>query len=239
MVQTARNQRIEEMLTLVGMEKFADYDAQSLSGGETKRVALARALALRPTVLLCDEPTANVDNENQEIILQIISKINKVHNSSVIFSTHYLSQGAKLANHTLLLQNGVLSDLTNENIFRATIVSRSHETFSCQLTGQLALSLPLNGLADDVRLLRLHIEPDEVVFKEEGVDVSNGNCLAGHIVELSQDKGWVRVSVDVGVILVLRMSMQAYHKKVPVLGAKAELFIPHKGVAWSQGDKIM
>ena len=89
----ARRQRIEEALELVGMEKFADYAAQGLSGGETKRVALARALVLQPDVLLCDEPTANVDNENQEIILNIIERINRERKGSIIFSTHYLSQG--------------------------------------------------------------------------------------------------------------------------------------------------
>ncbi len=239
MPPAARNERVEEMLALVGMEIFADYDAQSLSGGETKRVALARALALQPHVLLCDEPTANVDNENQEIILQIISKINKVHNSSVIFSTHYLSQGQKLADHTLLLQNGVLSDLTNENIFRGTVIHHSDETFSCQLTGQLALNLPSAGLPAEAQILRLHIDPDGVVFRQQDTDVGKGNSVAGHIVELSQDKGWVRVSVDVGVTMVLRMSMKEYHKQLPALGKKADLFIPHSSVAWSQADKPM
>lgn len=197
------------------------------------------ALALKPQVLLCDEPTANVDNENQEIILQIISKINKVHNSSVIFSTHYLSQGQKLADHTMLLQNGVLSDLTNENIFRGAVIRRDSETFSCQLTGQLSLRLPATGLPADAQILRLHIEPDGVVFRHQAAGRGKGNSLSGHIVELSQDKGWVRVSVDVGVALVLRMSMQEYHKDLPSLGKKVDLFIPHSSVAWSQADKPM
>jgi len=147
--RAVRNTRVGEMLELVGMERFADYDAQGLSGGETKRVALARALALQPKVLLCDEPTANVDNENQEIILKIIATINKEQNSSVIFSTHYLSQGQKLADHTLLLQNGLLSDLSNENIFRGTVVEILEDELICQLTGQLFLRIPADKLPTD------------------------------------------------------------------------------------------
>ncbi len=112
----ARRRRIEKALELVGMEGFADYDARGLSGGETKRVALARALVLEPEVLLCDEPTANVDNENQEIIINIIERINKERKGSIIFSTHYLSQAQRLADHTLLLQNGTLSNIVNYNV---------------------------------------------------------------------------------------------------------------------------
>jgi tungstate transport system ATP-binding protein len=111
-----RGQRIKEMLALVGMEEFIDFDSRGLSGGEVKRVALARALALSPDVLLCDEPTANVDVENQEIILETLNRINREEGRSVIFSTHYLSQGQRLAHHTLLLQNGVVSGVDYSDI---------------------------------------------------------------------------------------------------------------------------
>ena len=60
-----RKKRVIEALELVGMAGFIEAEAHRLSGGETKRVALARALAVGPQVLLCDEPTANVDSENQ------------------------------------------------------------------------------------------------------------------------------------------------------------------------------
>ncbi len=109
-----RAHRIEQALELVGMEQFRQADAHTLSGGETKRVALARALAIEPEVLLCDEPTANVDQENQEIILQILQRINREHRTSIILATHYLAQSRGLADHTLMLEYGTLSDLTDE-----------------------------------------------------------------------------------------------------------------------------
>jgi len=116
MERRKREQRTKEMLALVGMEEFIDFDSRGLSGGEVKRVALARALALSPEVLLCDEPTANVDAENQEIILDTLERINRQKGRSIIFSTHYLSQGQRLAHHTLLLQNGVVSSVDNPHI---------------------------------------------------------------------------------------------------------------------------
>ncbi len=116
---------VKEVLEMVGMSAFIDADAHKLSGGETKRVALARALAIEPEVMLCDEPTANVDSENQEIILSILERCNREKKVSLIFATHYLSQAGRLADHTIILQNGRLSTMNRENVFRAEFIERS------------------------------------------------------------------------------------------------------------------
>ena len=66
-----RRKRVEDALEQVGMAAFSGAMAHRLSGGETQRVALAQALAVSPKVLLCDEPTANVDAEHQAGIMRI------------------------------------------------------------------------------------------------------------------------------------------------------------------------
>lgn len=105
-----RLRRVQEVLELVEMQEFSQADARTLSGGETKRVALARALAIEPEVLLCDEPTANVDLKNQETILGILKRLNSEQKTSIIMATHYLSQSRRLAHHVLLLDNGKLTE---------------------------------------------------------------------------------------------------------------------------------
>ena len=225
----ALRQRVEEALELVGMENFADYDAQGLSGGETKRVALARALVLEPKVLLCDEPTANVDNENQEIILKIIKRINEERKGAIIFSTHYLSQGQRLADHTLLLQNGALSDMASENIHRVTVLGRQEDRCLCQLTGKLFLKLPLQFFSDSAKVAKLHIDPNSIVLNPKATNPADGNLLNGHITELSQDSGQIRVVIDVGVKLAVVLSMEQYRLEKPGIGDKAPIFIPHSG----------
>lgn len=107
-----RKDRIESILELVGMTAFSQADARTLSGGETKRIALARALVLDPEVLLCDEPTANVDKENQKIILNILAQMVKEKKKTIIFSTHSLSQVQQLAEQTIHLEAGCLKSLT-------------------------------------------------------------------------------------------------------------------------------
>ena len=230
----ARRERVAEALELVGMERFADYDARRLSGGETKRVALARALVVQPEVLLCDEPTANVDTENQEIILRILEKINHDHKASIIFSTHYLAQGQRLAHQTLLLQNGELSDVTSENIYRVTVIDRPGDTVTCQLTGQLFLNLPRHILAGAVKLAKLHINPQEIVVHPRNYNGGQGNLLRGHVTELAQDSGRIRAVIDVGVRLVVVLSMTQYHVHKLVIGQKTQVFIPHRGVFCSR-----
>jgi len=114
----AKNERermIAESLEMVGMLDFAQAPAHRLSGGETQRVALARAFAVAPKVLLCDEPTANVDEENQTIILQILRQINELKGISILFTTHDRAQALSLARHTLILNRGSIVPEANQN----------------------------------------------------------------------------------------------------------------------------
>ena len=231
-----RKQRTEEMLALVGMENFADSETRGLSGGEVKRVALARALALRPDVLLCDEPTANVDGENQEIILS--TQINKEEKTSIIFSTHYLSQGQRLADHTLLLQNGSLSDLVNENIFRVTLAHQKVNETLCRLTEQLSLTLPNDRVPAGNDVAKLHIDPQKIVLDPKEKDMVHGTYLNGHIFELSQDGSRIRVGIDVGVRLTLSFSLGKYDRKQPRIGERRQLFIPYDGIVCTKSDLL-
>jgi tungstate transport system ATP-binding protein len=234
-----KKRRIEAVLDLVGMTRFKDYNARGLSGGETKRIALARALVLQPEVLLCDEPTANVDGENQEIILSIIEKINKEQNTSVIFSTHYLSQGQRLAHHSLLLQHGSLSDKANENIFRITVAGTEGGKALCQLTGQLLLRIPQAALPEDTSCAKIHIKPGLLTFGPDNGDRTDGNVVTGHVTDLTQESGSVRLGIDIGVKLVLTLPMQKYLGEKPGIGEKLDVFIPDEAVGFSSFESSL
>lgn len=236
-VAKKRKERINEALELVGMERFIHYDAQELSGGETKRVALARALVLRPDVLLCDEPTANVDGENQEIILNIIQQVNRKHRTSVIFSTHYLSQGQRLADHTLLLQHGRLSDLANENIYKITIAGRVANTVICQLTGQLHLQLPIDLIPEAATKGKIYIDPSGIHLHPPP-HLSEAIAISGHVLELSQQSGSVRISVDVGVRVNVTLPMSRYLAAKPGIGDKVQLSIPYRSIEFRELNPV-
>ncbi|WP_136795323.1 energy-coupling factor ABC transporter ATP-binding protein [Desulfosediminicola ganghwensis] len=227
-----RRKRVVEVLDLVGMEKFIEADAHKLSGGETKRVALARALAVRPEVLLCDEPGANVDKENQEIILALLGKINKSYGTSVIFSTHYLSQGRRLADHSLMLEHGQLSDMVNENIFRARVIAEEHGRLLCQVGHGAELTLPKESVADSSGDFKLYIDPTKTTAELDCAEPA-ANIVAGTVFQLNQDKGRIHVGVDIGVKLFFFLTTDQYRDIMPIIGGRIMISIPDSAMRCS------
>jgi tungstate transport system ATP-binding protein len=112
-----RDRIIAESLDLVGLRDFTQSQAHKLSGGETQRVAIAQALAVSPKVLLCDEPFASVDVENQAAIINILRQVNDLKNITIVFTTHDRYQVASLAQHILFLNHGKLVAAAAENFF--------------------------------------------------------------------------------------------------------------------------
>ena len=83
-----RKQKARAMLDDVGLEDKYDRKPSQLSGGQQQRVAVARALVSNPTLILADEPTANLDSVTGESLLQTMREMNEKHNVTFIFSTH-------------------------------------------------------------------------------------------------------------------------------------------------------
>lgn len=80
--------KTKEILELVGLQDFMKRRPTELSGGQQQRVAIARALVKKPSLVLADEPTANLDSETASGILMLMRELNKHENVSFIFSTH-------------------------------------------------------------------------------------------------------------------------------------------------------
>lgn len=224
--QPERSRRTAEALAMVGMEDFAGQQAKSLSGGENKRVALARALVLRPEVLLCDEPTANVDSENQEIILRILAEMNRSLHTSIIFSTHYLSQGQRLAHHSLMLQQGRLSVTVGDNTFRVTVMARNPAGTACRLGEQLLFTLPANLVPASVAVCKLHLNPERILLNPGPCPEEEGTRLQGEVVKLARQGELVRLVIDVGVRLVVLQTMARYRQGTVRLGDRVNLLVP-------------
>ena len=105
------DRRVEQMLTQVGLDGLAKAKAQRLSGGEMQRVALARALVIQPTVLLLDEPTANLDPYNVALIEDIVRRQNREAGTTVVLVTHNVFQARRLATRVGLMLSGRLIEI--------------------------------------------------------------------------------------------------------------------------------
>jgi putative ABC transport system ATP-binding protein len=84
----ARRKAVMELLRAVGLEGLEHRRPDQLSGGQQQRVAIARAIASRPAVVLADEPTANVDSETADRLLDLMEQLNQERGVTFIFSTH-------------------------------------------------------------------------------------------------------------------------------------------------------
>ena len=109
-----RKQRAMELLEGVGMADRANNRRDQLSGGQQQRVAVARALATDPKLILADEPTANLDTENGEQVMQIMKKLNQETGTTFVFATHD-PRVIKYATRVVTLKDGVIENDSRAN----------------------------------------------------------------------------------------------------------------------------
>ncbi|MFT3791653.1 MAG: ABC transporter ATP-binding protein [Rudaea sp.] len=94
-------------LQLVGLAERAGHKPTELSGGQQQRVAIARAIVSDPTLLVCDEPTGDLDRQSAEDVLGLLQTLNRQHGKTIVMVTHD-PKAAEYASHTLHLDKGTL-----------------------------------------------------------------------------------------------------------------------------------
>ncbi len=105
--------RVDRTLDFVGLSNKKNQNALTLSSGETQRLGIARALVIEPEIIFLDEPTASVDHKNIEIIEDIIFKMKNDGKSTVVITTHDMTQAERLADKILIMHNGKISYLSD------------------------------------------------------------------------------------------------------------------------------
>jgi len=103
-----RAKRAATALSIVGLEDRAKHYPRELSGGQEQRVAIARAIVSDPTLLLCDEPTGDLDRETANEILELLQALNRDHGKTIVMVTHD-AQAAEYARRTLFMDKGTLN----------------------------------------------------------------------------------------------------------------------------------
>ena len=96
----------------VGLGDRADHTPAELSGGEQQRVAVARALVRRPPILLCDEPTGNLDSANADAVVDLLVRLREERGCTVVMITHEPDLAARVATRSVRIEDGRLSAVT-------------------------------------------------------------------------------------------------------------------------------
>jgi putative ABC transport system ATP-binding protein len=110
-----RRKRVEIALSVVGLGDRMNHYPRQLSGGQEQRVGIARAIVTDPTLLLCDEPTGDLDRKSGDEILDLLQTLNRDHGKTIVMVTHDPHAAAR-AKRTLHLEKGVLVEEVREEV---------------------------------------------------------------------------------------------------------------------------
>ena len=110
-------QRVDEALAAVDMTAYRDHSPHKLSGGQKQRIAIAGVIAMHPACILLDEPTAMLDPQGRQEVLDTVCRLNREQGMTVVLITHYMEEAA-LADRVVVMEEGeVLEDGTPREIF--------------------------------------------------------------------------------------------------------------------------
>lgn len=105
--RSQRRQRVQTALQLVGLADRGKHKPNELSGGQQQRVAIARAIVADPTLLVCDEPTGDLDRQNAEEIMNLLQALNRSQGKTIVMVTHD-PKAAEKAHRLIQLEKGLL-----------------------------------------------------------------------------------------------------------------------------------
>jgi zinc/manganese transport system ATP-binding protein len=119
-----RRRRVDEMLAAVDATAFADQRLGSLSGGQQQRALIAHALVRQPSLLLLDEPLANLDLRSTAEIVALLRRISAAHHIAVLLSAHDMNPLLSAMDRIVYLANGKAATGTVEDVVRTEVLSR-------------------------------------------------------------------------------------------------------------------
>jgi molybdate transport system ATP-binding protein len=200
--RTARATRLAEVSALCGVEHLLDRRPETLSGGERQRVGLARALAPRPRLLLCDEPVSAIDLPNRYQLIDRLRRVQQIEQIAVLYVTHSPAEAIAIGTRLLFLERGrisaegspldVLSSVRGtsfvhlegvRNILAGHVVEHSshHGDSRIQLDAGPALTVPLLEQPAGTRVL-IEIRADDILLARGPISgLSARNVIAGTV----------------------------------------------------------
>ncbi len=185
-----------EVLALVGLKGMEDRRARTLSGGEGKRLAIARALALRPEVLLLDEPLANVDAANIRVVEDLLREAGARLGATIVATTHEIDQAYRLKAKIVTLHQGRVVEAPPNNVFHGTAGEREGEW-----RVRIAEGVEVSVMKAAAGPACIGIDARVVVLSRVPADSSARNRYSGPISAMSLCGEHVQVTVDIGVPL--------------------------------------
>lgn len=206
--------KVDNALELVNLAEYRNRNAKTLSGGETQRVVIARALVTEPEVLFLDEPTANLDPVSASQVEKALSNIIQRQRVTVIIATHDMSQGQRIAGRIGVLIGGEILQIGSpseifcapknmevaqfvgiENILKGAIVEKYDNLVTIQVNDSTIQAVSDFEIGETVYAL---IRPEDITFTLAKDRTSARNMFQGKVTRTTQVGPLVRIEVDCG-----------------------------------------
>ncbi len=184
-------ERVTEVLRLFGLSGFESRRARTLSGGESKRLAIARALAIEPEVLVLDEPTANIDKQHREMIENIILQISQKLKTTIVFSTLDMYQAYRLATSITSLIEGKTVEASTENLFKGSVIKQGNLKWM-----EISTDLRIYVEAPPGGQRTIWIDPKDIIISHRPFESSARNTLKGKIIQTTLIGNLVRITIN-------------------------------------------
>jgi len=208
--------RIRSALNIVGLSGFKDRKANQLSGGEAQRVVIARALVIEPEILFLDEPTTSIDQKHIDVVERVIKKIKKEIKTTVIFTTHDLSQAYRLADEVISLLDGKIIKQVPENLLRGEIIEEEDNLKWFKTAENIKFAI----VSEKVGLAYISIDPRDIILSYEPFQSSARNSFLGKITKIIEQNHLVKLEIDIGIPLVVIITRESFVKMNLNLGSK-------------------
>ena len=137
--------RVEDALKMVGMENYGDKTPHHLSGGQQKRIAIAGIIAMKPELMILDEPTAGLDPDGVEKVLNILNQLNE-EGMTLIISSHDIDMISKYADKIFVLYNGEIIESGNKNKIFSDMELLKKAHLRTPITTEILYNLKESGL---------------------------------------------------------------------------------------------
>lgn len=178
---------IDKALTLVNLHPQAQQDATTLSGGELKRAAIARAVVYEPDILLLDEPFSHLDQRHIRQLEQTIRQFAAQAGKTVIFSTHDRLQALAIADNSINLVTGRMTTAPLLNLY--------HGQCRQQLFNTGKLVIHIADEADHAR--HIAIDPRQIIVSDQPLHhTSMLNSFQGRLIQIAEEAGHIRLLID-------------------------------------------
>lgn len=198
--KTLHQSRLQQALETVNLTQLADQTASTLSGGEQRRVAIARVLAFAPDILLLDEPFANLDSFHQRQLEDVINTLADSGKRTVLFSTHDRLQASAITPHTIQLLKGKPVSAPMLNLFHGYYDGEIFHTNT----------LKIFAAEGSVSARHIAIDPLAIIISTHAhSDSSARNQLPGRLISISEADSAIRLTVDCGEKFEVIISHQA------------------------------